>query len=301
MSTLITVLIFLLLINAGGSDYYCEDLGERIPTTQSCNGKCWFGNQFVCPSNPSNCNFFRNSCDGRMNPLCKENYCSGRIEDYPFYDISSRRCIKDQDGDSFEFCGKRPGATYHNNQCFEKVSSESLQYNCLNRMDISENVIRQTSIYKPQVDPRLNLFALFESNDTHIICENNSLEKPNCNNLYSESQIDETLTCKGQDFTIRKVCAATDFLEANNITPFDLFGRRKRSPSLPSNCGQTQFFCTKSRQCIHKGRICDGIKDCEDEGEDEELEECKRRKTFPSEATLPCYEFGRPEKYQVHI
>jgi len=179
MSSLITVLFFLLFINAGGADYYCEELGKWIPESQSCNGECQWSSQVVCPSNPSNCIYEDNSCDGRINPLCKENYCSGRIEDYLFYDASSRRCIKSKSGFSLDFCGKRSGATYHNNQCFEKSEySASLQYYCLNRMDITENVIRQTSIYKPQVDFRLNLFALFdESNDTHIICENISLEK----------------------------------------------------------------------------------------------------------------------------
>ena len=336
MSSLITVLVFFLFINAGGAWYcedlgkqipesqscngkcssswqfvsptnpsncidghYCEDLGKGIPKSQSCNGKCQSGFQFVCPTNPSNCIHLSSSCDGRINSLCKESYCSGRIEDYPFYNVSSRRCVRNRNGNIRDFCGKRPGATYHNNQCFRYLSSDSLQYRCLNRMDISENIIRQTVIYKPEVDFRLNLFALFESNDTHIICDNDSFEK-NCGEGL-EGDLDKTISCKGREITKGKVCDARDFIEANNFYNIDYYDFDDEPDYNDDNCESYQFFCTKSRQCISKSQICDGIKHCEDGGEDEELEGCKRRKIFPSEATLPCYEFGRPEKYQVHI
>ena len=294
MSSLITVLFFLLFLNVGGEDYYCRDLGRRIPFSQSCNGrpngKCYFYNlQIVCPTNPNNCFHKGNSCDGRINPICDESYCSGKIEDYPLYNVATGRC------DSRDFCGKRPGAAFHNNQCFRKSSSASLQYLCLNRMDISENVIRQTSIYKPQVKIRLNLFALFKSNDTHVICGNNSFEKK-CEPRVRRSAEKTTISCKGHEITKDDVCA-NDFMKANNYP--DVY---TPPPSIRSDCDlHDRFFCTKSRQCIYKHQICDGSKDCEDEGEDEELEECKKRNIFPSEATLECDEIGRPEKYQVHI
>lgn len=306
MSSLITVLLFLLFVNVRGVDYGpiypCS--GRWIPKSQSCNGKCSSTTRrHVCPSNPAICFFINNSCDGRLNPLCKENYCGGNIEDYPFYNISSRRClVENQFGNSLSFCRKREGAIFHNNQCSFKNKDTLLKYYCLNRMDISETVIRQTSIYKAKSFVRLNLFELFESNDTHITCGSNSLVKNLCPRRPGSQADPDAFSCKGHEISKRKVCGAIDFITAKNYSEETISSMKKllyiRNSSHPKCDPSEDFICTKSRQCIRKHLVCNGNRDC-DMGEDEDLEECIKRETFPVEATLPCYELGRPKKYQV--
>ena len=59
-------------------------------------------------------------------------------------------------------------------------------------------------------------------------------------------------------------------------------------------------MCDKSTKCIYFDYICDGHRQCQD-GQDENIDECKSRNTFPKEATVQCLEDNRPDKYPTVI
>ena len=68
------------------------------------------------------------------------------------------------------------------------------------------------------------------------------------------------------------------------------------------------LLCDNSTKCIYGslvysdsfGYICDGHRHCED-GQDENVDECRSRNLFPKEATIQCLEASRPEEYPVTI
>ena len=65
------------------------------------------------------------------------------------------------------------------------------------------------------------------------------------------------------------------------------------------SCSNTQhYFCEKSRTCIEKSKLCDGIFHCL-WGEDEQFDECKN--TFPEAATIKCIEADRPPWINITI
>ena len=59
-------------------------------------------------------------------------------------------------------------------------------------------------------------------------------------------------------------------------------------------------MCDNSTKCIISNYICDGHRQCQD-GQDENIDECKSRNTFPKEATVQCLEANRPDKYSIFI
>ena len=59
-------------------------------------------------------------------------------------------------------------------------------------------------------------------------------------------------------------------------------------------------MCDNSTKCILPNYICDGHRQCQD-GQDENVDECKSRGTFPKEATVQCFEDNRPDKYPIVI
>ena len=142
---------------------------------------------YSCPSNPSFCKSIQETCDGRIDPKCK-NDCGGPFESTSFYDKETKHCIK-----GYTYCGQRKNAKYKNNQCFSTSSDDLVDFNinknhylCLNRNDKSEGEIKETAIYTQsiQASMRKNLFKIFESNDTHISCGDQSLPK-DCSKLIS--------------------------------------------------------------------------------------------------------------------
>ena len=62
----------------------------------------------------------------------------------------------------------------------------------------------------------------------------------------------------------------------------------------------SQLMCDKRTKCIYVDYICDGHRQCQD-GQDENIDECKSRNTFPKEATVQCLEDNRPDKYPTTI
>ena len=75
-------------------------------------------------------------------------------------------------------------------------------------------------------------------------------------------------------------------------------GKREFTDICPNSSNETDckgkgnefFFCKKSKSCLDKTKICDGIVHCI-HGEDEEIELCKS--TFPETATIHCKEPDR--------
>jgi hypothetical protein len=156
--------------------------------TQVEGKKCTAVVRYSCPSNPSFCKSIQETCDGRIDPKCK-NDCGGPFESTSFYDKKIKNCIK-----RYTYCGQRKNAKYKNNQCFSTTSRDLIDYKinknhylCLNRNDKSEGEIKETAIYTQsiQASMRKNLFKIFESNDTHISCGDQSLPK-DCSKLQSK-------------------------------------------------------------------------------------------------------------------
>ena len=61
-------------------------------------------------------------------------------------------------------------------------------------------------------------------------------------------------------------------------------------------------MCDNGTKCIYVnlGYVCDGHRHCLD-GQDENIDECKSRNTFPKQATVQCFEVNRPDKYSIEI
>ena len=59
-------------------------------------------------------------------------------------------------------------------------------------------------------------------------------------------------------------------------------------------------MCDNSSKCIYSDHICDGHRQCQD-GQDENIDECKSRNTFSKQATVQCLEDNRPDKYPTVI
>ena len=67
-----------------------------------------------------------------------------------------------------------------------------------------------------------------------------------------------------------------------------------------SYCGTDQLICDDSTKCIYPKYVCDGHRQCQD-GQDENIHECKSRNTFPKQATVQCLEANRPDKYPIIV
>ena len=152
----------------------------------SCHGSC---DGIQCPSNPKYCMssgpYGGTGCDGQHQ--CKE-LCSGSIEKFPYYNNSTKSSCK-CGGGFCSYCGKRDGAKFHNFQCsvnrpsrlvYNILYKDEIEYTCLNRMDITEERIREIGIYHNKIPNRKKLFEIFQSNNTmnsitqrHIKCGNN--------------------------------------------------------------------------------------------------------------------------------
>ena len=66
-------------------------------------------------------------------------------------------------------------------------------------------------------------------------------------------------------------------------------------------------MCDNSTKCIYgsvnykyRDYVCDGHRQCQD-GQDENIDECKSRNMFAKEATFQCFEDNRPYKYRIFI
>ena len=172
---------------------------------QSCNGFCFLDSQRICPDNPGHCVQVANACDGRKETKCG---CSAPFKNSPFYK-SPDTCIELSDTLKFAYCGQREGAKFHNRQCYSPDNNHEY-YQCLNRKDIDEDVLRTKPIFdsEKQVSNRKNYFQLFEnSNITNnsITCGNKSLEI-NCVKWSSK-----TINCENIIYKHRELCQATDF------------------------------------------------------------------------------------------
>ena len=195
-----------------------------------CNNNCYYDDQKICPNNPEACMDMIRGCDGR--DRC-EAFCTGPLENFPFYDQTAKQCIADF-GDKFPYCGKRDEAKYHNHQCkngygsLKKDTAAMIPYSCLNRKDVSENFIRSSVNYNSFVSARKNLFQYFKANDTRnqvtetqIICGDQKLDM----DCYYVNQF-STIECKKEEtdsvailVSSPVVCDALDFLEDKGLPP----------------------------------------------------------------------------------
>ena len=184
-----------------------------VDNGQSCNGFCYSSSQ-ICPDNPGYCVDLDSdmgiACDGRKKTACE---CSAPFETSPFYE-SSNTCTYDKIVDiSYVYCGEREGAKFRNRQCYYPDSNHEY-YQCLNRKDIDEDVLRTNPIFdsEKQVSNRKNYFQLFaNSNITNnsITCGNKRL-KIDCLNGGSKS-----ITCENVIYSELELCQATDFASHN--------------------------------------------------------------------------------------
>ena len=202
-----------------------------LSNTQICNNNCYYDSyQDVCPSNPEACMNFQYGCDGRER--C-EAFCTGPLENFPYYDQAAKNCVDNSDTfrDEFPYCGKRDKAKYDNHQCFKSQSDSVgniIGFQCLNRKDISENTIRRSGNYDKFVSSRKNLFQYFKANDTrnqvngtHIICDNQTIDM-NCifGGRWSVVECKKEETDNGGvPVSSFDVCDALDFLEYKGLPP----------------------------------------------------------------------------------
>ena len=119
-----------------------------LSMTHICNKNCFYtSQQSICPSNPEACMDLLSGCDGRER--C-EAFCTGPLENFPYYNQKTKKCVND-----YAYCGQIYEAKYHNHQCFT-LSRNHLtyttmnSYRCLNRKDISENIIRNSATYNKE-------------------------------------------------------------------------------------------------------------------------------------------------------
>ena len=106
---------------------------------QSCNGFCYYSGERVCPNNPGYCVDVDDACDGRKENACE---CSAPFKNSPFYK-SPDTCISNR---LTLYCGEREGAKFQNRQCYRPDDNHEY-YQCLNRKDIGENVLRTKPIF----------------------------------------------------------------------------------------------------------------------------------------------------------
>ena len=65
-------------------------------------------------------------------------------------------------------------------------------------------------------------------------------------------------------------------------------------------CYPDHLMCDNSTKCIYSVYVCDGHRQCQD-GQDENVDECKSRNAFPKQATVQCSEDNRSDKYSIFI
>ena len=75
-------------IDNSTSSKWCPN-ATLIPKNQLCNNVCLDSAFKICPSNAELCMHFKYGCDGRQR--C-EAYCSGSLEDFPYYDQTAKQC-----------------------------------------------------------------------------------------------------------------------------------------------------------------------------------------------------------------
>jgi hypothetical protein len=114
------------------------------------------------------------------------------------------------------YCGEREGAKFHNRQCYRPDSNHEY-YQCLNRKDIGEDVLRTKPIFdsEKQVSNRKNYFQLLENSNitkitnTSITCGKKSLEIDCLEKSF------ETIKCENVIYKHYELCQATDFASHN--------------------------------------------------------------------------------------
>ena len=177
----------------------CRTNSKPHDYLQSCNGVCILPMQTICPDNPGYCIDLgsNNVCDGRKENVCQ---CSAPFGNSPFTPNSCNGGL---------YCGERKGAKFKNRQCYYPDSNHEF-YQCLNRNDIVEDVLRTKPIYdsEKQVSNRKNYFQLFShyniTNNT-ITCDSESIEI-DCLKWSFKS-----INCKNGIYNELEICRATDF------------------------------------------------------------------------------------------
>ena len=195
---------------------------------------------------------------------CRE-HCSSEKLKLPFFGDC---------GDYFHFCGKRKGAKYQNNQCYNlliRALSKTQTFLCLNRNDIDEAVLAKSAIFEDEVKKRLDLFQYFTNhNKTHIICGDQVLKKEVCDfsNLFSNTPA--SVKCKKKDGDMEEtnishhdICKDSFFMKETGYSKNEINLSKRITTTAPihpyiakeGSCGQeidtkNFFFCNKSQRCI---------------------------------------------------
>ena len=106
-------------------------------------------------------------------------------------------------------CPDNPGAKFQYRQCYHPDSNHEY-YQCLNRKDIDEDVLRTKPIFdsEKQVSSRKNYFQLFPNSsitNSSITC-GNEIVGINCLDTSSK-----TKNCENVTYSDYELCRATDF------------------------------------------------------------------------------------------
>ena len=218
---------------------------------------------FTCRPNDNLCVKYREHCYG---------------EKLPFSDC----------GGGHRKCGKRNGAKYQNNQCYDSsfgtYKSKTQRFQCLNRKDIDEKVLAKSAIFHT-ADERFDLFQYFtDHTDTHIICGDQALRKVECDFL--DADFSTPVQCKKKDSDIEEktfssfdICKDSFFMKKMGYTEKEINLPKQNSPrpshryfASPSSCVKDPsryFFCKKSQQCIQSsygntacGKFRGGVQNC---------------------------------------
>ena len=100
---------------------------------------------------------------------------------------------------------------------------------------------------------------------------------------------------KTSDYTCARLC--NTYIKDTKDTP--VIKEYCPNSNDGASCTNVQhYFCEKSRTCIEKIKLCDGIFHCL-WGEDEQFDICKN--TFPEAATIKCIEADRPPWINITI
>ena len=131
-----------------------------------------------------------------------------------------------------EKCPQINGASFTNEQCYDKTVAAG-KYHCLNRKDIAEEVIANTTVVENvKNSTRFNLFEYLESyNKTHIKCKsqnNQTLEKVCGGAEFEGTKRYDAILCKRNhsnvvvQITKGDICRDVQFLEFMNYPKNDI-------------------------------------------------------------------------------
>ena len=112
-------------------------------------------------------------------------------------------------------------------------------------------------------------------------------------------------TAKWQNIAGSKKFFTWELLCAAIVSKVLIFLDNTKGPDTSTNvtfgCTEKEgFLCAKDNLCIYKDLVCDGQRNCPS-GEDENIDECIKRNTFPPAATVKCNETDRPDDLWIEI